>query len=377
MSEPLLLTGPQRGGTTLLEKLLAAHPQVSLLSQPLPLLLVETKREFLRQRGFDDPMPLGTLFHEQRYRRQELDGYLDELWLSAERLQGIFRAMAAYSGQYTRFAAETVVEAIASRPPGPGFAATLAHLYRALGHRRQATIAGGKEMFGEEYLPHLLDRGWKGVVILRDPRDVIASLRSGDGPRHAGAVKPTLLDVRNWRRSVAVALELTGRPGFVWVRYEDLVADPEGTLREVTDALSVDAITLERQRPLVDQGGKPWSGNSSHGPLSGVETRSVGRWRELLSPSTARYVEATCLPELRCLGYEVELSPPDAVDVLSSYQEPCRSDRDGMAGYSTTPDNVTTEVERLRWIDEPPGEMSRFWFVSPQAHRRLQRAMAS
>jgi Sulfotransferase family len=47
----LFVTGMQRSGTTLLEKLLHAHPELSVLSQPFPLLFVEVKRAFLESIG--------------------------------------------------------------------------------------------------------------------------------------------------------------------------------------------------------------------------------------------------------------------------------------------------------------------------------------
>ena len=67
--DALFVTGAQRSGTTLLEKVLASQPGISMLSQPFPLLFVEVKRAFLRSLGNDDPYPLGHLFRERRYTR--------------------------------------------------------------------------------------------------------------------------------------------------------------------------------------------------------------------------------------------------------------------------------------------------------------------
>jgi hypothetical protein len=61
----LFLTGMQRCGTTLLDKLLSAHSQISILSQPFPLLFIEAKPSFLQQPSKDGAeYPLGNLFLE-------------------------------------------------------------------------------------------------------------------------------------------------------------------------------------------------------------------------------------------------------------------------------------------------------------------------
>jgi hypothetical protein len=94
-----------------------------------------------------------------------------------------------------------------------------------------AAYVGGKETLWEEMLPFLLERGAAGVIILRDPRDVLASLNHGRGAEYGGRLKPTLFNIRNWRKSAAFALHLERHPRFLWLRYEDLVTRP----REVLD----------------------------------------------------------------------------------------------------------------------------------------------
>jgi hypothetical protein len=372
---PLLLTGMQRSGTTLLEKLLAAHPQVSMLSQPLPLLMLAVKRQFLASLGIEDPLPFGHLFLEDRYRPADLYRFLDELQLTRQELEMACAEMATYSGQYTRFRATEIAQAAAALPVEPGFAPALAGLYRALARRSDPSIAGAKEMFAEELLPHLIARGWQAVLIVRDPRDVLASLNFGDGQRHAGAAKPTLLNVRNWRKGVAVALELCGTPGFSLVQYERLVADPQLVLGELTARLDLPPFPATDLRGgLSDQRGLPWPGNSSYGPLTGVDERPVGSWRERLPSTVARYVEATAFPELRRLGYTVEIDGTDVPALIGEFREPFEVQRAGLVGYSNHPENVAAEQERWRRLKAPIGEESRRWYLGLEAHRQLRDA---
>lgn len=335
---PLFLTGMQRSGTTLLERLLG------LLSQPFPLLFVEAKRNFLRGLGRSDVRyPLGHLFLEDGYRPEDFHRHLEELRFDGARLQRIFEEMQGFSGQYTR----VDLSAIPRFPPH-GFAELLTSLYRAL------STAGSKETICEEFLPYLLDRGWRCALILRDPRDVVASLNHGRGPEYGGRLKPTLFNVRNWRKSVAHALHLEGTPGFLWLRYEDLVADPGAALQ--TFGLSDFEI-------------RGWTGNSSHGEHIGVSAASVGAYRKVLDPGVARFIEAACLPEMRLLGYPVSLEADEAPDVLRDFVEPYEITREGM---ETDISSDANEIRRLELLGEETDAAVRPWFLFERAHARLK-----
>ncbi len=341
---PLFLTGMQRSGTTLLEKLLG------LLSQPFPLLFVEAKRDFLRGLGRSGVRyPLGHLFLEDGYRPEDFHRHLEELRFDGARLQRIFEEMQGFSGQYTR-----VDPAAIPRLPPRGFAELLTSLYRAL------STAGSKETICEEFLPYFLDQGWRCALILRDPRDVVASLNHGRGPEYGGRLKPTVFNVRNWRKSVAYALHLEGTPGFLWLRYEDLVADPGAVLQ---------AFGLGNFETGEIRG---WTGNSSHGERLGVSAASVGAYRKVLSPEVIRFIEAACLPEMRLLGYPVSLDVEEAPGVLRDFKEPYEITREGMESDITSED----EVRRLELLGEDdPDTATRPWFLFERAHARLRKAL--
>ena len=213
-SSTFFVTGMQRSGTTLLEKLLSNHPQVSILSQPFPFLLLECKRSFLRRFGLENArFPLGNLFLEDAYSTEDFSAHLVEHTVGRRVLRELFAAMADFSGQYTRFD-NSEVEAVLDRLIPGDLMTTLAQLYREFAHKTGAERFGGKETICEEFLPYLLARDCKCLVIVRDPRDILASLNCGRGPQYAGSLKPTLFNLRNWRKSVAFVLHLQRDPGF-------------------------------------------------------------------------------------------------------------------------------------------------------------------
>lgn len=367
----LFVTGMQRSGTTLLDKLLAGHPEVSLLSQPFPFLFLHAKRQLLRQLGGpEDPYPLGSLFRETRYRPEDLVPFLARLRLDRATLRELFEAMQGWSGQGERFDPGQVAAALDRLAPGD-FHATVAQLYRALAHRPAARWCGGKEILCEEFLPYLLDRGCRCLLILRDPRDVVASLNSGRGEDFGGRRKPTLFNLRNWRKSVAFGLALAGRPGFLALRYEDLVAAPLAELDRIAALLGISPFDESWfAAGLRDQAGQPWSGNSSHLAFQGIGRDSVGAYARLLPPDVIAFVEAACQPEMRRLGYAVGLPAEEAPAVLCGFVDPYAGERPELAACDSAASRED-EVRRLRLLAEPAGDL-RPWFLFDAAYEALR-----
>src|SRR5205807_9875042 len=152
-------------------------------------------------------------------------------------------------------------------PEKDDFAAVVNTLNRRLSKTPSARWFGSKETICEEYVPALLDVGFRCAITLRDPRDVLASLNYGRGHAFGGARKPLLFNARSWRKSVAVALAMEEHRQFRWCRYEDLVTDAPATLTRIAPAaIHNTAVTGE----VRDESGKPWPGNSSHAEHRGI-----------------------------------------------------------------------------------------------------------
>lgn len=360
----LFITGTQRSGTTLLEKLLGSQDGISLLSQPFPLLFVEAKRAFLQSQGLaDDPYPLRHLFMERRYASAAFHAFLGGWRTTHAALEDLFLRMRDYSGQYTKFTEAQLSAAFAAITPEDDFASVVARLDHLLAPSSDARWYGSKETVCEEYVPALLDRGFRCAIILRDPRDVVTSLNHGRGHEFGGAIKPTLFNVRNWRKSVAFALAMEGQPRFHWCRYEDLVTDPRAELDRLTHAIGLeDMAELRIPGEIPGESGAIWQGNSSFRSHSGVSASSVAAYRGILPDSVAQLIEATCLPELRLLGYDTTLSYHEAMRVIESFREPYAITRPGMESDRATPENASLEVRRLQKLMQP-GLDSVPWFL--------------
>lgn len=338
MSAPKLLfiTGMLRSGTTLLEKLVNIyHPSATILYQPCMPIFTGVKNAFLNSLGYkSDRYPLGPLFCETRYRLDDfsvfLEGYRPKDW------PGV---------------AENVVNT--NRYRGC-LAEILPKLWLGLSGNSESEILGAKEVLCEEYTPHLARHGFKIIIILRDPRDIIASMNYGKASLHVGAVRPTLYNIRNWRKSVAFALHLNELGLVRYVRYEDLVQNPEQYLKDILFWLGMDTTTfqLDKRSGLKNNEGKNWSGNSSFSNKSTISTESVGQFKKVLPRMLIKYIEALCEPEMSALGYQsYAKSEEDFEIILNSFREPLAVKHLALpSDYSSSSDNIANEIFRRKLI---------------------------
>lgn len=277
MTAPILVTGPDRSGTTLLYTLLASHPRVMMV------------RRTNLWRWFDDK------FGDLR-QAANLERCLDTM-MRYERL-----SVLSIDPNQVRAEFET-----GQRSYGRLFEI----LFRQQADRLGRPRWGDKSLHTELYADRVFEE-WPNariIYLMRDPRDRYVSVmgRQERGTdRHASVIA-------RWVRSVraAEAQERRRPESFRILRYEDLVADPEQVLGEVCDFADLEfdpsMLRMEGGDDRTAQGG-----NSSFEPIEPgvISTRSVGRYKSLLDGRTLAFIQAVCGPWMRRHRYE-----PDALDL--------------------------------------------------------------
>jgi len=378
MSNTLFITGFLRSGTTLVEKLLHNHRDVCVGSQPFPLLYYMAKEAFLARKGIkNEGYPLGHLFLEDRYTLDEFTDFLKTHVLTKDVVADAFVRMSGYSGQGTPALLNRCHEA------GGG---TFLEIFRKLSDivaeihgKAHAVYAGSKEVFCEEYVPMFLDGGARVVVVIRDPRDILASLRSSEGSRYANKGLPVLYVLRSWRKSVAFALAFMARSGFMFVRYEDVVIDTPGMLGRLAGFLGLDPYRDGQfEEGITGQDGRLWKANSSFEPYSFVSNRSVGKYVDILPPGVVRYVESVCYPELVAMGYELrECKTGFDRSAAEGIHEQQTAMHEFLApDYSTNAENLGQEERRFALLKSNIGkDEMRAWFIFPKAYEIFRRAV--
>ena len=347
----LFVTGTGRSGTSLADKLLSIHPAIRILSQPLPSIYVEIKREFARMTGTDicRHFPLGDLFGDNYAPPQELTRFLREWRLEPDWIAATLHKMEGFDGRYTMPPPETAGLIPAVSVPLVDF---VGHYLSTL-VREPCPIVGSKEVFAEEFIPYLLGANSKILLLIRHPCDVVASTYLGRGPEFAGQGRPVLFTLRQWRKSAAFALDLHGEPDLKVIRYEDLVARPLAVLNTVAAWLDLPPFPPDLgSLKLKTDNGEAWLANSSHEAYAHISTRSVGRHKELLSSAQIKAIEMLCGPEMVALGYSdcaetgagLDSIDGGALDLL------CPEPRAALQGYIWSERSRDQEKARLQGL---------------------------
>ena len=175
-----------RSGTTLIEKLLTNHHEVDILSQPFPLLFISLKTLFFESIGIKKYYVLNDDIHDRNYLQNDFDSFLKNLNINKDFLVKLFEKMQQYSGQYTKIETLNINEKNLSNLSG---------IYEELLNSfnlKDKQLIGSKETMCEEFIPYLSDNNFNSIIILRDPRDVVASANYPKGDKHFGDKKPIL-----------------------------------------------------------------------------------------------------------------------------------------------------------------------------------------
>lgn len=213
-----------------------------------------------------------------------------------------------------RRAATALLDALgeAATDPAELFAAAVADMARAAG-KSIACEQTPRYIF---YASALLDRYPEAHVVhlVRDPRAVMASQKNRWRRRSLAADGTTVpryeslrvwvnyhpyTVARLWSQATRAALELVGHPRFTVIRYEDLVRDPERTVRGLCTRLG---LQFEPRMLEVAQV------NSSHqssaaGARPGMRAEAIDHWRQALTPTETAITERACGRQMREFGY--------------------------------------------------------------------------
>jgi protein-tyrosine sulfotransferase len=158
------------------------------------------------------------------------------------------------------------------------------------------------------------------IHVLRDGRDVVCSMREHPDRRwvSGGWVKvhrpqPIEAYAARWARDTAAGMAMRSDPRYREVRYEDLVADPVGTLTSLCEWLGegVDATWLDgivNGLPSVPRVGIGVAPDDVGKPdaRGGITTTSVGRWQQDLTGADRDVVRRIAGARLVELGYAID-----------------------------------------------------------------------
>jgi hypothetical protein len=253
---PVIVTGPDRSGTSLMFALLASHPNISMVRRTNMWRWFHGRFGDLRSpENFESC--LEALLN---YRR------LEALQPDPERIRREF-----WEGE-----------------------PTYGHLFSLL-HRHHAERMGkprwGDKSLHTEHHAHQVFAEFpeaRMIHMIRDPRDRHASVTRRYQDRKKGHGAVTGRWISSTRRALRNVERYPGR--YLTVRYETLAAKPEDTLRQVCEFIDEDYDPV-----MLNMGGAPEhnEGNSSFEEIEPrtISTRSIGRYRSVLSAREVAFIQ--------------------------------------------------------------------------------------
>jgi hypothetical protein len=278
LNAPIFIVGAPRSGTTLLRNMLNRHPAIAICRETEFHRLV-----FQRRRAFGG---LSDVRNRQRLVKQYL------LTRRIQRMQMDSRALEQ-----------------ALLREGTSYEAFLASLLRFYAQ------AHGKKRCGEKTPMHALFtetlcEWYPGAIIihiLRDPRDVVASLL-----RVPWASQNVLGNAHLWVQCNVAARRSRHRPNYLLVRYEELVAQPELELRHICAFIDEEyspAMLVPNWDPTAHQ---PWYRRAEEP----VTTERVEKWREQLTANQVSLTEWVVGSHMQTFGYEPAERSPSARTII-------------------------------------------------------------
>lgn len=190
-------------------------------------------------------------------------------------------------------------------------ARVFARLLAAVAQRQGKSRVGDKDPRSIDHLPALAAAFPAGLLVhvVRDPREVLLSRTRADWSKGRPWWQHALLAEDQLRIGRALGPRLFG-PRYLEVRYEQLLAEPEATLRGIAAHVGVaySPAMLDfgaSAASLVDERERAWK-KETLGPLLAGNRE---KWRRELAPARVRFVEAVSHEAFDSVGYSRSEAP--------------------------------------------------------------------
>ncbi len=270
---PVFIAGPDRSGTTLMYALLASHPNISMVRR------TNMWRYFYQRYGqLDKPENFERCLQDMvSYKRM---GVLNP---NPTRLREEF-----WEGQ-------------------PSYGRLFALMHRQHAQEIGKPRWGDKSLHTEHYAKALFKEfpDAKVIHMARDPRDRYASVKK----RHGRTLNRVGASVGRWLYSMRAARRNLQRypQNYRIVNYEQLASQPEQTLNQIFSFIGEDytpkALSMSGAADYRDSGGNSSFEKIEPGTIS---TKSIGRYRSVITNAELAYIQTFAGKEMRNLGYELD-----------------------------------------------------------------------
>lgn len=249
---------------------------------------------------------------------------------------------------------DSFISDMANLMDGKDFNSLLSSAYDAVRRISGKKICGIKEIWCSDFINTIISQNIKCVQITRDPRGIICSRNCGNYLRKScGNIKyPVLFIARAWRTAIHCMEKLAGNESFINVKYEELLENPELTIKNLCSFLRINfsASALAYENFSVE-GKRPWKGNADTEEFSGIEKSRAERWKNELGKDEIFLCEFLCGKEMETMGYELT-SDAKNVERFMNLKEDPQAEKSWLAeyGHTLTEEQKRKELSRLETV---------------------------
>ncbi|HSL45272.1 MAG TPA: sulfotransferase [Anaerolineales bacterium] len=283
---PIFVAGPDRSGTSLIFALLASHPNICMVRRTNMWRYFHERYGDLSQReNFERCLSDMTRYKRMRHLKPDVE------CIRCEFLKG----EATYGRLFSLF-----------------------HRHHA--ERNGKPRWGDKSLHTEHYADRILREypDAKIVHMSRDPRDRYASVRK----RHGRDTPRLGASTGRWLFSMSRAFRNRNRfpNNYKIVRFEDIIFDPEGTLRDVCafvgEEFAPEMVTMCGAADHTNVGGNSSFEKIEPGKIS---QKPVGRFQKVLSSLEILFIQMFTGQFMKQLGYQAVPVKLSAREMLKFY----------------------------------------------------------
>lgn len=269
----LFIVGRGRSGTSLLQTILNTHPQISVAPESQFIM-------FLRRR-----------YQNTDWSESKIEKFSRDLWLE-ERMEN------------WHLEPEVLKQELLKHNENAEFATLCKEVYYQYGLSKQKEhlkVVGDKNPHYALYLKHLINLypNARFVHIVRDPRDTILSYKAVNFDADHTS---TLANRWNIYNKAILKFSRNMPEKFHFLRFEDLLANPEETLTKLCGFLGVeyDPEMLNFYKKEQD-----WEAGFRKNLKNPLDPKKAFRWKQDMSPANIQYASAITRKMAIAFGYEM------------------------------------------------------------------------
>lgn len=305
----VFITGMFRSGTTLLGRMLNAHKNIAIASDPCMPLFKNFRSDIAKEIGQEVPtnMPLDDYYFskDKLNLKESIESATFEFEFKNNSGE-LKKQLVSHGSPFCPKLTENV-EKINGRTYTELLESILCLTREQYGDKK-TRVVGFKDVWTDEFIRPLSKSfpNMKFIQILRDPRAVASSKNSRK------AKYPWIFLARQWRKLASYAWHYQNdkfqKPRVLLIYYEDLIREPERAAKNICSYLNLEydsnMVDLDN---YVDGEGKSWRQNTAYGQgEKKFNEKNIDKWRSVLKEEEVKLIELFCQFEMNLHNYECD-----------------------------------------------------------------------